>query len=388
MFKRTLFDETHEAFRDMARRFVARDITPHHTAWEDEGRVSREAWLKAGEAGLLCASVPEAYGGPGADFLFSSIFLEEMARAGATGPGFWLHTDIVTPYILNYGTEALKQEWLPRMAKGQAIASLGMTEPGSGSDVQGIQTRAVRHGDDYVINGQKVFITNGGTCDILVLACKTDPGAGAKGMSLIAVPTDTPGFSRHVLKKIGGHAQDTGALFFDDVRVPAGNLLGSEGQGFSYLMQELAQERLVTCIRCCAILEGAFDWTVDYITDRNAFGRRIADFQNTRFKMAEMKAEVVKMRVFVDRCIEMHLAGDLDAADAAIAKLYTSETLSDCLDTMMQFFGGYGYMADYPIGKAWIEARAGRVAGGSSEIMREIIGRDVLGKPPRPSPSQ
>lgn len=381
MFQRTVFSEDHEMFRDQVRRFVATEIVPNHAQWEKEGRVSRDAWLKAGESGLLCAAIPEEYGGVGADFLFSMVVMEELARVGAMGPGFSLHSDIVAPYLLHYGAESVKSEWLPRMARGEVIGAIAMTEPGAGSDVQGIKTTAVRDGDDYVINGQKVFITNGGNCDLLVLACKTDPTLGAKGISLIVVPADTPGFRKgnQLLEKIGWKAQDTAELFFDDCRVPAANLLGEEGRGFYYLMEQLPQERLLQCVRSVANLEGALEWTIEHVTGRKAFGKTIADFQNTRFKLAEIKAEATMLRVFVDKCLEMHMAGDLDAVDAAMGKMLTSEMLCNRLDDLLQLHGGYGYMWEYAIARAWADARVGRIAGGTGEIMREIIGRSVLG---------
>ena len=380
MFRRSVFNEDHEMFRDQVRRFVEAEITPNHAQWEKDGRVSREAWLKAGENRLLCAAMPEEYGGAGADFLFSMVVMEELSRAGAMGPGFSLHSDIVAPYILHYGSEAQKAEWLPKMARGEAIGAIAMTEPAAGSDVQGIKTTAVRDGDDFVINGQKVFITNGGNCDILVLACKTDPSLGAKGTSLILVPTDTPGFRKgQLLEKLGWKAQDTAELFFDDMRVPVSNLLGTEGRGFVQLMEQLPQERLLQCVRATAALESALEWTVEHVTQRKAFGKTIGDFQNTRFKLAEIKAQAVLLRVFTDRCLEMHMAKELDSVDAAIGKMLTSETLCKCLDDMLQMFGGYGYMWEYPIARAWADARVGRIAGGTGEIMREIIGRQLTG---------
>ena len=382
MFNRSIFGPDHEMFRDQVRRFVETEIVPHHDQWEKDGRVSRDAWLKAGEAGLLCAAMPEEYGGAGADFLFSMVVLEELARVGAMGPGFSLHSDIVAPYLLHYGSEAVKAEWLPKMARGEAIGSIGMTEPAAGSDVQGIETTAIRDGDAFVINGQKVFISNGGNCDLIVLACKTDPRQGAKGTSLILVPADTPGFRKgnKLLEKVGWKAQDTAELFFDDVRVPAENLLGAEGRGFYQLMEQLPQERLLQCVRAVSALEAALEWTVEHVTGRKAFGKTIADFQNTRFKLAECKAEVTMLRVFVDKCLEMHAAGELDAVDAAIGKMLTSEALCNRLDDLMQMHGGYGYMWEYPIARAWADARVGRIAGGTGEIMREIIGRSLLGR--------
>ncbi|MEM1073753.1 MAG: acyl-CoA dehydrogenase family protein [Pseudomonadota bacterium] len=382
MFKRTVYSEEHEMFRATVRRFVEAEITPHHDQWEKDGRVSRDVWLKAGEHGLLCTAIPEEYGGAGSDFLAAMVVLEELARVGATGPGFSLHSDIVAPYLLFYGSEAVKQDWLPKMASGEVIGALGMTEPTAGSDVQSIKTTAVRDGDDYVINGQKVFITNGGNCDLLVLACKTDPSKGGKGTSLILVPADTPGFRKgnRLLDKIGWKAQDTAELFFDDVRVPVANLLGVEGRGFVQMMEQLPQERLMQCVRAASSLEAAISWTTDHVKERKAFGGTISDFQNTRFRLAEAQADAVMLRIFVDRCLEAHAAGELDAVDAAMGKMLCSETLCRHLDALLQLFGGYGYMWEYPIARAWADGRVGRIAGGTGEIMREIIGRSLFGR--------
>lgn len=380
MFKRTIFSEEHEMFRDQVRRFVENEITPFHAEWEKTGRVSREAWLKAGENGLLCAAMPEEYGGAGADFLFSMVVMEELASAGAMGPGFSLHSDIIAPYLLHYGTEEQKQSWLPRMARGEVIGAIGMTEPAAGSDVQGIKTKAIRDGDDYVIDGQKVFITNGGNCDFIILACKTDPEQGARGTSLILVEADREGFRKgRLLDKVGWKAQDTAELFFDSVRVPVTNLIGVEGRGFYQLMEQLPQERLMQAVRASSALEAALEWSITHTTERKAFGKTIADFQNTRFRLAEVKAQAVVMRIFTDHCLQMHMNKELDAVDAAIAKMVTSETLCKCLDDCLQMFGGYGFMWEYPIARAWADARAGRIAGGTGEVMREIIGRSVTG---------
>lgn len=380
MFTRTIYSEDHEQFRNSVRRFVAEHISPNHAEWEKQGFVSREAWRKAGEHGLLCAAMPEEFGGAGADFLFSMVVMEELSRAGMMGPGFSLHSDIVAPYILRYGTEDQKHTWLPKMARGETIGAIAMTEPTAGSDVQGIKTTAIRDGDDFVINGQKVFITNGGNCDLLILACKTDPAQGAKGTSLILVEADRAGFTKgQLLEKVGWKAQDTAELFFDNVRVPATNLLGAEGRGFYQLMEQLPQERLLQAVRASSALEAALEWTIDHTTQRKAFGKTIADFQNTRFKLAEIKSQAVVMRVFTDKCLEMHMAQELDAVDAALAKMVTSETLCKCLDECLQLFGGYGYMWEYPVARAWADARVGRIAGGTGEIMREIIGRSVTG---------
>ena len=385
MIPRTLFAAEHDLFRDTVRRFIAKEVTPFHGEWEKNGVVPRSLWHKAGAAGLLCCDVPERYGGMGADFLYSTILIEEMARVGATGPTFYLQSDIIAPYFVEFGTEEQKQRWLPKMASGEVVAAIGMSEPSGGSDLQGMRTSALRDGDEYVINGQKVFITNGHTADLLVLACKTDPKAGGKGVSLVLVETDRPGFQRgRRLEKIGCKAQDTAELFFADLRVPVSNLLGQEGRGFYHLMTQLAQERLVQAIRAVASAEAALEWTVDYAVERQMFGHALADFQNTQFKLAEMRAEILGQRVFVDRCVELHLTKKLDPVDAAIAKLLTTELQGKVMDQCLQLFGGWGYMSEYPIARAFVDARMTRIGGGSIEVMKQIIGRDLLPKRARP----
>ena len=378
---RTIFNEEHEVFRQSVRRFTEEEITPYHEQWERDGQVSREVWLKAGEQGFLCSSVPEEYGGAGADFLFSTILLEEMAYANATGPGFHLHSEIVAPYITHYGTEEQKRKWFPKMISGECITAIAMTEPGAGSDLQGIKTMAIKDGNEYVINGQKVFITNGQMADLVIVACKTNPTEGAKGMSLVIVERGDEGFERgRNLDKIGFHAQDTSELFFDNVRVPTFNLLGEEGRGFVQLVEQLPQERLIVAVRCVAQVEAALQWTVDYTNERKAFGKPLTGFQNTRFKLAEIQAELVTQRVFIDKCIELLLAGELDAVTGAIAKMKTSEFMCQALDDCLQMHGGYGFMAEFPIAKAWTDNRYARIAGGSTEIMKEIISRELTGQ--------
>lgn len=385
MIPRTLFSEDHVLFRETVRRFVERELVPHHAAWEEAGVVPREAWLKAAGAGLLCCTIPEEYGGMGGDFLHSTIVLEEMASAGVSGPAFSLHSDIVAPYLLHYGTEAQKRRWLPAMSSGEALGAVAMTEPSGGSDLQNIKTHAVRDGDDFVINGQKVFITNAQGADVIVVAAKTDPRARGRGISLILVETDRPGFKRgKPLHKIGCKAMDTSELFFSDVRVPVANLLGQEGKGFVQLMTELPQERLVQAVRAIAISEAALGWTLDYVTKREAFGGTLADFQNTQFKLAEMRAETVVQRVFVDRCLELHLAGQLTSVDAAIAKMQSTELQGKVVDQCLQLHGGWGYMWEYPIARAYADARMGRIAGGSIEVMKQIIARDMLPRQRKP----
>jgi acyl-CoA dehydrogenase len=379
MIPRTLFSADHDLFRDTVRRFIEAEITPHHAQWEKTGQTPRELWRKAGETGLLCVNVPEEYGGMGGDFLHSVIMMEEMARAGATGPTFYLHSDIVAPYLVDFGSEEQKRRWLPKMATGEVVVAVGMTEPSSGSDLQGMRTTALRDGDDYVINGQKVFITNGHSADLLVLACKTDPKAGGKGVSLVLVETDRPGFQRGKrLEKIGCKAQDTAELFFSDVRVPVSNLLGEEGRGFVHLMTQLTQERLIQTVRAVAASEAMIGWTIEYVSERKMFGQKLADFQNTQFKLAEMHAEVMAQRVLVDRCIELHLQGKLDPVDAAAAKMSTTETQGKVADQCLQLFGGWGYMWEYPIARAYADARMTRIGGGATEVMKQIVGRSLL----------
>ena len=379
MFKRELFNEDHEAFRDTVRRFIEQEIAPNHAKWEEQQVVPRELWLKAGAAGLLCCTVPEPYGGAGADYLFDVVVFEEMARSGFTGPGFMIHCDLVATYILSFGTEAQKKKWLPKMVRGEAIGSLGMTEPHAGSDLKAIRTKAVRDGDDFVISGQKVFISNGQLCDVIVLATKTDSSAGAKGVTLFLVDTSLPGFRRGKnLHKLGMRAQDTSELFFDEVRVPASAMLGEEGKGFELMMTKLAQERLAQAIRSATVSETVVDWTVEYTAGRKAFGKTIGDFQNTQFKLAELKTEAVVGRQFTDKCIANFMKGELDAVDAAMAKMWLSNLHCKVVDECLQLFGGWGYMWEYPIARAYADARVVKIAGGSIEVMKHIIGRQLF----------
>jgi alkylation response protein AidB-like acyl-CoA dehydrogenase len=379
MIPRTIFSHEHEQFRDTVRRFIDQEIVPHHERWEEAGMVDRDLWRKAGAAGLLCANLPEAYGGFGADYLFNVVITEELSRAGATGPGFAVHSDMVATYIATFASEELKHRWLPKMASGEAIGALGLSEPGAGSDLKNITTRAIRDGDDYVITGQKVFISNGQLCDFVLVACKTDPSAGARGMSFILVEVDRPGFRRgRNLKKFGLKAQDTSELFFDEVRVPVSNLVGKEGGGFGMAMSKLAEERLSIAVSAITVAETAMQWTIEYTKDRRAFGQAISEFQNTRFKLAELHAEITVKRVFVDHCIARHLEKQLTPVDAAIAKMLCGELQVKTVDECLQFFGGYGYMLEYPIARAFIDSRIRRIAGGTSEIMREIIGRELF----------
>ena len=379
---RPLFTAEHDAFREQVRRFCAQEIAPHHAAWEDAHGVPRALWQHAGANGLLCCWLPEALGGPGADLLFDFIVAEELGRIGATGPGFALHSVIVAPYLVAHGTPALQQALLPAMVAGEKIAAIAMTEPGTGSDVAAIRTQARRDGEHYVLSGQKTFITNGHNADVVVVACKTEPDQGARGVSLLVVERGMPGFTRgRNLRKIGQHAQDTAELFFEEVRVPASHLLGEEGQGFKYLMQKLAQERLLVSVGCQARAEAALQWTVDYVKERKAFRQRVADFQNTRFKLAALATDITAGRAYCDTLIAQHLAGELDAVGAAAGKLWHSELLGRVTDECLQLFGGYGYMADYPIARAYADARIERIYAGTSEIMKEIVARDLLDAP-------
>ena len=374
-------------WRESVRRFVEKEIVPFHAEWEKQGIVPRELWLKAGEAGLLCCTVPEEYGGLGLDYLFDVVVFEELWRVGASGPGFLIHTDLVATYILSFGTDEQKRQWLPKMVRGEAIGSLGMTEPHAGSDLKAIRTRAVRdpeaapesNDSDFIVNGQKVFISNGQTCDVIVLATKTDSTAGARGVSLFLVDAATPGFKRgNNLEKLGMKAQDTSELFFEDMRVPASAMLGVEGEGFKLMMTKLSQERLAQAIRSATVTEVMIEWTVDYTAERKAFGQTIADFQNTQFVLADLKARSVMARVFTDKCIELFMKGELDAVTAAMAKMVTAELHCETADKCLQLFGGWGYMWEYPITRAYADARIVKIAGGSIEIMKTIISREMF----------
>ena len=377
---RTLFNSDHEIFRDSVRRFVQTELVPHHGEWEIAKRVPREVWRKAGDAGLLCCNVPPEYGGAGADWLYNVIVIEELARAGITGPGFAVHSEMVAPYVLAWGSEELKKEWLPKMVEGSAIGAIAMTEPGAGSDLKALRTRAERRGDDYLINGQKTYISNGQNCDFVLLACKTDPDAGAKGVSIVLTEASRPGFERgRNLEKIGMKAQDTSELFFSNVKVPVRNILGKEGQGFKMLMTKLAQERLTQAVRSICVAEATIEATVAYTRDRKAFGHTIADFQNTQFVLAQLAAETTALRVFTDWCIHQHVTATLSPVDAAKVKLLVTDLHCKVVDQCLQFFGGYGYMVEYPVARAYMDARITRIAGGAAEVMKQIIGRDLFG---------
>ncbi len=375
---RRVFSEEHEAFRSSVRRFMEAEIAPNMDRWMDQGHVDRKVWLRAGELGFLCTTIPEEYGGAGADRKFSAVLIEEQQRVNAVGPGFVMHSEIVASYIARYGSVEHKRHWLPMMVRGEVIGSLGMTEPGGGSDLQQIATSARRVGDEFVINGSKTFITNGLLTDLIVLCVKTDPALGAKGVSLILVEADRAGFRKgKLLNKIGQKAQDTAEIYFDDVRVPVSNLLGEEGKGFSYLMQELAWERLIIAIRAVAGAIDAVEQTVNYTRERKAFGKQVIDFQNTKFKLAECKTEAQIARVFIDSCLDSVCRGELSPEASAMAKWWCTELQNRVLDACLQLHGGYGYILDYPIARAWADARAQMIYGGTNEIMKEIIGRNL-----------
>lgn len=372
-----------ELFRDNVRKFFENEVAPHYDQWERDEITPREIWNRMGEAGLLCVDVPEEYGGYGASFRLSAVVVAEASRMGFGGlaSNISVHSDIVAPYILHLGTEEQKRTWLPKMVSGEAVGSIGMTEPGAGSDLQAMKTRAERDGDTFVINGQKTFITNGQHCDVIVLACKTDPAAGSRGMTLFTVDTSLPGFARgRNLEKMGHHAADTSELFFENVRVGADQVLGGEGRGFANLMNELPRERLILAIGAIAACEGMLERTIAYVTERKAFGMSVAQFQNTRFKLAEMKAQIEVNKAFVEQCATRYDRGELTTVDASIAKLTTTELQGRVADECLQLFGGYGYMKEYPISRDYVDARIQRIYGGTSEIMKEIIARSLVGR--------
>ncbi len=377
MIPRTLFDADLDGFRDSVRRFLEQEAAPHHAQWEKDGQVSRELWQKAGALGFLCPMLPEEYGGAGADFRYSAVIMEEVSRAGLSGIGWTLHSDIVAPYIMNYGSEEQKKHYLPKLVNGEMIGAIAMTEPGAGSDLQGVKSNAIKRGVHYVLNGSKTFITNGQMADLVIVVAKTDPKEGAKGISLFLVEAAWEGFEKgQNLNKVGMKAQDTSELFFQDVKIPETHLLGGrEGQGFFQLMQELPAERLQVALTAVAAAEAAWGWTLDYVKDRKAFGKPVIAFQNTRFKMAEMKAEITAARVFTDRCLELHLERKLDIPTAAMLKQLTTDLQCKVMDECVQLHGGYGYMWEYPIARAWADSRVQRIYAGTNEIMKEIVAR-------------
>jgi len=379
MLPRQLFNDEHEAFRETVRKFYEKEVTPHTEKYEQQQHIDRELWNKAGELGLLCATMPEAYGGSDVDRLYSMILIEEQAYAGESATGFSLHSDIVANYILNFGNEAQKQQWLPKMATGEVVTAIAMTEPGTGSDLQAVRTSAVLEGGEYVINGSKIFITNGYLCDMAIVVCKTGHSEkGSANLSLIMVEADRAGFSKgKPLNKIGMKGQDTCELFFDNVRVPKENLLGQEDMGFMMLMKELAWERLIVAIICQAGAEAAFAHTVKYTKERQAFGKPISAFQNTRFKLAELRTEIEICRAYLDRCMQLQLTQELGIDAAAAAKCKISELYSKVVDECLQLHGGYGYILEYPIARAYLDNRANRIYAGTNEIMKELISRSL-----------
>ncbi|WP_137724796.1 acyl-CoA dehydrogenase family protein [Prescottella subtropica] len=377
--ERTLFEPEHDLFRESYRKFLDQEVAPFHDLWEEQHIVDREVWKKAGAQGFLGMAVPEEYGGGGVrDFRYNTIVTEETTRGGFGGPGFMLHNDVVAPYLIDLATEEQKQRWLPGFCSGEIITAIAMTEPGTGSDLQGIKTRAVRDGDHWILNGSKTFITNGINADLVIVVACTDPDKGAQGFSLLVVERGMEGFERgRNLDKIGLAAQDTAELSFTDVRVPAENLLGEEGLGFIYLMQNLPQERLSIAVVAVAAMESVLEQTIRYCRDRKAFGKSIGSFQNSRFVLAELATETQIARVFVDRSIELLNEGKLTVQEAAMAKWWTTEKQVELVDRCLQLHGGYGYMREYPIAKAYLDSRVQRIYGGTTEIMKEIIGRSL-----------
>lgn len=370
-----LEDEELRIFRDHARKFIEREIVPFHRRWEQEGVVPRSLWRAAGNAGLLCCTVPPEFGGPGADYRASAIVVHEMGRVGATGPGFMIHSEMATPYIEQHGSDQQKRRWLPDLASGKSIAGVAMTEPSAGSDLRGIRTHVRQTDTGYVLNGQKVFISNGQLADVLVVAAKLH---GTERISLFLVDASLKGFRRERnLAKIGGHAQDTSEIFFDDVCISSSDLLGTIGHGFDLLQRGLVRERLTICISCQARAEACLADTVAYARERELYGQKLLSFQNTRFKLAEVKADLIAGRALVDSLLEAYVSGTLDAAVAAAGKLWVTEMLGRTVDACLQIHGGWGYMMEFPIARAFVDARVERIAGGSSEVMKEIIARSL-----------
>jgi acyl-CoA dehydrogenase len=377
---RTLFDADHDSFRQTFHQFVDREIRPHQDRWRDQGQVDREVWRKAGAQGFLCPWLDEKYGGAGADFLCSVIVMEELARAYESGFAMSLHSDIIVPYLASFGSEAQKLRWLPGCASGEIITALAMTEPGTGSDLAALATTAVRDGDDYVINGSKTFISNGQLCDLVIVAAKTDPDpANAhKGISMFVVEAGRPGFAKgRRLHKMGMASQDTSELFFEDCRVPVANLLGVEGGGFMMMMQKLQQERLCVAIGAVAGAEQVLQDTIAYTKERKAFGKPISKFQNTQFKLVECLAQVEVGRAYVDKVIAEHVAGKHLVKESSMAKFWTTDMAQQVVDTCLQFFGGYGYMLEYPVSRAFMDARVQRIYAGTNEIMKVIVAKQL-----------
>lgn len=379
MQSRAIYSSEHELFRENVRRFFRTELEPNIDQWEEQSVIPRSLWEKAAENGFLCCGVPEEYGGPGADFLYNMVLSEETGYAiGGASVGFSVQADIVAYYLMNAGSEEQKKYWLPKMVTAEKIAAIGMTEPGVGSDLKSLRTSAVRDGDEYVINGQKTFITNGQNCDFVLVACTTDPSKGGRGISMIIVECDSPGFSRgRNLDKIGQKAADTSEMFFQDVRVPVGNLVGEEGEGFKIMMRELPRERITIACRAQAEAQRAFDLTVTYTKERKAFGKAIAEFQNTQFVLADMKTSLAVGWAYLDQCIKKCDEGTLTPEEGAMAKLWTTENEGKVVDQCLQLFGGYGYMREYPISRMFVDARVRRIYGGTSEIMKLVIGRSL-----------
>jgi alkylation response protein AidB-like acyl-CoA dehydrogenase len=376
----SMYDEELKAFRDSFRKFIATEIKPFHGEWEKEGIVPRALWKKAGDAGFLCISQATEYGGLGLPFRYGAVVQEELSRAHASGVAFSLHSDIVAPYIENFGTDDQKKRWLPGMASGELIGAIAMSEPGTGSDLQGIATKAVLDGDEWVINGSKTFISNGQLCDLTIVVARTEEADGWQSQSLIVVPSTAKGFVRgKKLEKIGMHAQDTSEMHFEDCRVPKDYLLGERGQGFLYLMKQLGQERLIIAIASVAGADECLTRTLEYVKDRKAFGKPIAAFQNTKFRLAEMATEIKLGESFVDNCIARLEKDENITVEASMAKYWCSEMLGRVVDGCLQMYGGYGYMMEYPIAKAYLDARVQRIYGGTTEIMKEIIARSLIG---------
>ncbi|MEX0942234.1 MAG: acyl-CoA dehydrogenase family protein [Pseudomonadales bacterium] len=372
-----------QLFRDSVKKFLEQEVEPHYDTWEKDEIWPRELWTRLGENGFLCVDMPSVYGGYDVSFELSCVVVEEISRAGygALASGVSVHSDIVAPYILHLGTEEQKQKWIPKMVTGEAVGAIGMTEPAAGSDLQAIKTTAVKDGDDYVINGQKTFITNGQHCDVIVLATKTDPAQGAKGMTLFTVDAGLPGFERgRNLEKMGLHSGDTSELFFQDLRVPATEVLGEIGKGFAALMNELPRERLILGVGAVAAAEGMLDWTIEYTLERKAFGESIARFQNTRYVLADIKTEIELNKAFAEKCVAQYVARELTTEAASICKLAASEMQGTVADRCVQLFGGYGYMKEYKISRAYVDARIQRIYGGTSEIMKELISRGLVGR--------
>ena len=383
MASSTTKDEELSLLRQTTKKFIEKEVAPYYDEWEKAQIFPREIWHKLGQAGLLCVDIPESENGYGAAFSFSAAITEEIAKSGASSLAIAVsvHSDIVTPYIVHRGSSEQKQYWLPRLMSGEAVGAIAMTEPGTGSDLKNVKTHAVKHDDHYIINGAKTFITNGQHTDATIIIAKTNPNQGSKGISLFLVDANSPGFNKGKnLSKLGLHASDTSELFFQDLKVPAHCLLGEENQGFIYLMEELPRERLIISTLALGAAEGMLQWTMDYVSERQIFKQSLAQFQNTRFKLAELKTSLETNRAFVEKCVDLLLHNELDVATAAMAKLSTTEMQGQVADSCLQMFGGYGYMKEYPISRAYADARVQRIYGGTSEIMKEIIARSMVGK--------